>query len=356
MKGIPTWSPRSDRIATLEGSKLATAALAGGPERIVARAASGFDLWWLRGDALFFNTQFAGRDAIETQPENGGARIILHTATGFERDQLPVYTMVSWSPNGTRLAFARRVQGGSVLRVAAADGSGAHTVARNPTGVPPAWSPAGKKLVYTTAHGLWLVGARGGHARRLAPAGATDPEWSPDGQRIAYRFYGELYVVKPDGRSRTAVASDVTDPPSWSPGGQRIAFSTNSTGTVIETISADGRGNKTLISAPPGDDQTGALVFHPVWSPDGRQILYSEEHYVCGEDCSYVDLHLIHPDGSHARKLPFVLGDATWSPDGTLLIGQAGHVKAIDLQTGKTRFDSGDTVVNAWSWQPLPRR
>jgi hypothetical protein len=44
---------------------------------------------------------------------------------------------------------------------------------------------------------VWVAGARGGHAHRLA-AGA-DPAWSPDGRRIAFSRGGRILVMRADG-------------------------------------------------------------------------------------------------------------------------------------------------------------
>jgi Tol biopolymer transport system component len=51
--------------------------------------------------------------------------------------------------------------------------------------------------------GLFLVGGRGGRARRLTRGLDTQPAWSPDGRRLAFRrglLTGDIHVVDVEGR------------------------------------------------------------------------------------------------------------------------------------------------------------
>src|SRR5205823_4490675 len=59
---------------------------------------------------------------------------------------------------------------------------------RHASGSDPAWSPDGRTVVFVQRHMLVLVGARGGHQRRLvAMLGAVHaPAWSPDGTTVAF--------------------------------------------------------------------------------------------------------------------------------------------------------------------------
>jgi Tol biopolymer transport system component len=358
LTGDPAWSPRGDALVTIQGTRVETASLAGGRAGVIAGGGAAQDTpVWLRGDVIFFGSLPRTRDVIETRSEGGDAKTIVHTAPVYTSGTPPIYTALVWSPNGTRLAFVRQVRGGSRLLVAAADGTGTHALARDPAGAP-AWSPDGRRLAFV-AHGLRIVDAGGGRVRKLAGGDVVyPPVWSPDGRRIAFLAAGGgLYSVAPDGRHLKQLAHDASLAPSWSPGGSRLAFSVGDaslSATAIDTIRSDGTGRMQLVSAPPAGE-TGDVLSEPHWSPDGRTILYTDEHYQCGSKCSYTDLHLIRPDGTHPRKLPFILGEAAWSPDGKQLLGEIeGHVTAIDVRTGKTRLTSL-APASAWSWQPLPR-
>jgi serine/threonine protein kinase/Tol biopolymer transport system component len=127
------------------------------------------------------------------------------------------------------------------------------------------------------ANGLWkLVGGaalelwRGDKGGVVAP-----PAISLDGRLIcfSYRKQGTagLYVMNADGTNvRTVVDSfDVRGAASWSPNGDWVAVAAN-----------QGDGTR-LFKVPLGGGQPVRLLdtlsFNPIWSPDGRFIVYSEQ-------------------------------------------------------------------------------
>jgi Tol biopolymer transport system component len=69
------------------------------------------------------------------------------------------------------------------------------------------WSPDGSRIAFTARHAgsspaLFLLGSDGSGLRRLTsgPLGAAEVTWSPDGSQIAYLEAGEnLVVATPDG-------------------------------------------------------------------------------------------------------------------------------------------------------------
>ena len=111
----------------------------------------------------------------------------------------------------------------------------------------PAWSPDGKRIAFTRVTfdeepgaAVFVMDADGKRPRKLVDE-ALEPDWSPDGKRIALASYrdrvgrtcfqecnpnSELYVVGADGghlrRLTTSVANEAS--PTWSPDGKRIAF------------------------------------------------------------------------------------------------------------------------------------
>jgi WD40-like Beta Propeller Repeat len=171
----------------------------------------------------------------------------------------------SWSPDGTRLAYARQTFGRrtilSEIVVVQRDGSGERTLLRARTGPrgpsvslgEPAWSPDGRTIAYTRVREdrrsdsqleLRAMGADGHGDRLLARDGAS-ADWSPDGSRIAYVsvrdrngrrcepdecFYAsELYVldVASGAQFRLTNGKGYEDDPDWSPDGGWIAFASD---------------------------------------------------------------------------------------------------------------------------------
>jgi Tol biopolymer transport system component len=82
----------------------------------------------------------------------------------------------------------------------------------------PAWSPDGRRVVYSSYLGrqwnqLWLMTADGGDPLQLTYGDfdATNPRWSPDGRRIAYISNEggntSLWMVAVPGGARTGSRS-----------------------------------------------------------------------------------------------------------------------------------------------------
>lgn len=112
-----------------------------------------------------------------------------------------------------------------------------------------------------TAHEIWKPGDRGL---------AAPPALSADGKLISFlvrrQKRRQLYVMSTDGTNVRALAEtlEVRDAPTWSSDGKWIGVAT---GEQLLKVPADG--------GPPVLLVEGAARL-PIWSPDGRFILYSE--------------------------------------------------------------------------------
>lgn len=147
-----------------------------------------------------------------------GARLQSLPATGAVRG-------IAWSHDGNRLAYvfdcastSQDCQGG--LALVTLDGSPETRITlpasvRNLHGV--SWSPDGSRLAFGCSafsgfHKICTVGLDGSNFVRLAPDGAMDPAWSPDGTRILFtQWDGEYtpYVMNADGSGRTRLSLEL---------------------------------------------------------------------------------------------------------------------------------------------------
>ncbi len=195
----------------------------------------------------------------------------------------------------------------------------------------PGWSPDGRWLLfaadradYPRSAGIYVVRSDGSAPpRRLTtiPAGSWWQElarFSPDGKRIEYTEYRQnpgdpsieesaLFTSRADGSDRRRVtpwalhAADAD----WSPDGRRLVFAPgpadNNYIQSVMVVDADGKHLRALTHGDgvtgDGDDFRYQESFNPVWSPDGKKILFVRATYTPA-DGFVMGLMTMRPDGS----------------------------------------------------------
>jgi Tol biopolymer transport system component len=185
--------------------------------------------------------------------------------------------------------------------------------------VEPVWSPNGKEIAFTVDHpaklrGIWIVDSQGTHRRRIAAGDANEPMWSPDGKQIGFsRSFGKpafwIWVVPAAGGTARHLHSGFGSS-DWSPDGRRIVFIDfcgGYTALFVAKLGTKGEGDAPLCILVPE---------HPVWSPDGREILYSgpPPSNIFAETPPH--LYVLDLRRKDLRKIPNSSGahDPTWQP------------------------------------------
>ncbi len=274
-------------------------------------------------------------------------------------------THPAWSPDGTRIAFARSIGGCcSDIYVMDADGSNVTQVTTGPDpDSAPSWSPDGTKIAFHSLrnanYDVYVVNANGTGETRLTTDSAFDwePDWSPDGTKIAFASTragtnDDIYVMNANGTSQTRItqhpATDTS--PAWSPDGNRIAYQSNRSGNMdIYTMAADGSGRTQVTSDPNGEG--GAT-----WSPDGTQIAFYNS-IVQGdgpEPPVENDIYLVNADSTQRARVTTTPAHDTspdWNPTTTVtpLAACWGRVVTVRLGDGQSPTDGADVILGTSS-------
>lgn len=142
----------------------------------------------------------------------------------------------------------------------------------------PSWAPGSKRLAYeeisSSSAKILIKNLANGNVRELTKLSDVSQlpllAWSPSGQKLLFNDSdGQIYTIWADG-TRLAVISDGDSyGASWSPDGSRIAFLEDFSGESISISESDG-----TIRYIPLSLSGYSRVDAPVWSPDGRRLVF----------------------------------------------------------------------------------
>jgi Tol biopolymer transport system component/DNA-binding winged helix-turn-helix (wHTH) protein len=189
------------------------------------------------------------------------------------------HSQPSFAPDGSAIAFVSDIGAESHIWILDLDESVPRqlTFGERPD-ARPRWAPDGRSVLFMRAGSLWTVPSAGGEPAELVRH-AYNPNWSADGQRIVFERRYEIWTADASGGQQSRVDGvpnrELPLAPRWpafSPSGNEIVYL-----DAAFTPLAD------LWSVPLGGGAPVQLTFAPsfasapVWSPDGKFIVYSSQ-------------------------------------------------------------------------------
>lgn len=177
----------------------------------------------------------------------------------------------------------------------------------------PALSPDGKLVAYSSDRNregewdLFVQQVAGGQPIRLTSDGAgnTTPDFSPDSSRIVFRSNrdgGGIYEIPAFGGEARLLAREGRDP-KFSPDGLQVAYWW---GEVNIAPAVPGNGTIWVVPRAGGQPRRVGPGFtsarQPIWSPDGKHLLFTGYTSKAAYDGSSLDWWLVAANGGSAAR------------------------------------------------------
>ena len=202
----------------------------------------------------------------------------------------------------------------------------------------PRWSPDGTKIAFArymdktksqTSAELFLMNADGTNPQRLTHNNVSDiiPSWSPDGTQIAFSSsrsgVWEVFIIDVATRAVTQLTDGPSSTPDWSPDGTQIVFErfiiipNGINPKTIYVMDADGQHQRPVLPDPPLDGPPTFRYF-PRWSADGQRILFYESKWLKGGDIMYLIVQRMGATKQEIRDINdrlgnhFLIAGASW--------------------------------------------
>jgi Tol biopolymer transport system component len=236
-----------------------------------------------------------------------------------------IYYVTSRQPHDSIIVFTSGRDGNEEIYRMYPDGSGVQRLTYNPCGDYLAdISRDGSLIVYNTdtetGTAIYVMNADGTRQRLVTKSAGYhyNPGFSPDNMKIVFHSSRtnnrEIYCINIDGTGEQRLTNHPAEDrnPSFSPDGQFIVFQ-STRGRIMSATSdiyrTNADGSRVIQLTTGGATQ-------PMYSPDGKWIVYYANHHICIMDAA----------GGHQRNITPCLGEnphPAFSPDGQEIVFHA---------------------------------
>ena len=349
-QAYPSFSPDARRLAysARDVSKVSAFHIfvrelpSGTPQQLTKGPSSDVGPVWAPdgGTLAFLRIGEASTECIVMPADGGAERKVAEFGPAADAGQpMPA---ISWTPDGKSVAVVQSGEKPAIVLVAIDTGK-VKPITNPPDGSPgdstPSVSPTGGTLAFVRATGnegadIWLCDLTGAGLRRLTfdDRGIRGIAWSRDGQDIVYsgnRVGGwQIWRVPAFGGSPKEYTIGGKQAYYPAVGRNRLAFTDSPTVSAIWRAplgSPDATADARPVIRSSGRESS------PVYSPDGKRIANisdqtgTDEIFVCDADGGN-RLRVTNLNGPNIGRL-------RWSPDGKLLIFDAGSDHGQEVYT-----------------------
>lgn len=339
------------------------------------------------GRFFVFSDRASGGNLAIRDLTKGENRLLTHAKASTPNWNQEYAGKAIFSPDGKQIAYTWHAdeKGAASLRLIGSDGARMRVLMSemNKSARVAAWSPDGKQIAITLydsadkADEIGLVSVQDGSFRRLKSMGGR-LSWvglggfSPDGRFLAYSMPntpqiadGGIFVIATDGSREAPVVQgkSIDDSPVWTPDGRAIVFSSDRSGTrglwSIQVVDGIPNGSPELVR-----DTMGSFLSLGGFSRDGSYFygMMNRQSDVYVADLDQQTLHTTPPKRLTDRFVGKNAGIG-WSPDGkwAAFIRRGGNQKTLVIrseQTGEektlpTKFESAlGVLLNNLDWFP----